>query len=217
MSTLTHPRLPPRRGTGRTTWWSKALLRAVEEAAYSPRDLRTGRALARAGAVGAITVSPGTAVAAVTEGDDAHSVTVTVPELDADSGQMLVEVVASGVGHIAALMSGDLPHAFVEALEESGVELLPYGGELGATCSCQAWLDPCPHALAVMTQVAWLVQGDPFVLLHLRGLSREEVLARLHVRQEAAVEPAADEEDPDLDTAVEAALRAARLLGDVAD
>lgn len=217
MTTLTHPRLPPRRGTGRTTWWSKAMLRAVEEAAYSPRELRLGRAMARAGAVGAITVSPGAAVAAVTEGDDAHSVRVTVPELDADSTQMLVEVIASGVGQIAALMAGDLPHTFVESLEESGVELLPYGGELGSTCSCDAWLDPCPHALAVMTQLAWLVQEDPFVLTHLRGLSREEVLARLHARQEATVEPQADEEDPDLDTAVEAALRAARLLGDLPD
>ena len=48
-------------------------------------------------------------------------------------------------------------------MEEAGVELLPYGGELGSACSCDAWLDPCPHALAVLTQLAWLIQVDPFV------------------------------------------------------
>lgn len=186
--------------------------RAVEESAYTTRDLRAGRAMARAGAVGGITISPGGAVAAVTEGDDAHSVTITVPTLDDDSLAMLVEVIASGVGHIAALMSGQLPHPFVEAVEEAGVELLPYGGELGSACSCDAWLDPCPHALAVLTQVAWLVQDDPFVLTHLRGLPREELMARLHSRQET--DAVNDDADPDLDTALEAALRAARLLGD---
>ena len=46
----THPRLPARRGGGSGTWWSKAVLRAVEEAAFGEKDLRSGRALARSGA-----------------------------------------------------------------------------------------------------------------------------------------------------------------------
>lgn len=145
------------------------MLRAVEEAANAPSDLRSGRALARAGAVGAITVDVGAAVAAVSEGDDTWGVTVTVPALSDDDRSLLVEVVASGVGHIGALLGGVLPHPFVEAVEEAGIELLPYGGEIGAACSCEAWLDPCPHALAVLTQLAWLIQADPFVLTHLRA------------------------------------------------
>ena len=27
--------------------------------------------------------------------------------------------------------------------EEAGVELLPFGGELGSACTCERWLDPC--------------------------------------------------------------------------
>ena len=61
----THPRLPPRRGGGAGTWWSKAVLRAVEEASFGEKELRAGRSLARSGAVGAITVAEGGAVAAV--------------------------------------------------------------------------------------------------------------------------------------------------------
>ena len=226
MSTATtHPRLPQRRGGGTGTWWSKAVLRAVEEAAFGEKELRAGRALARAGAVGAITVHDGGAVAAVTDGHDAFTVEVTVPVLDGTDAAAFVELVAAESGRIGALLAGQLPHAFVEAVEEAGVELLPYGGELGSACTCDAWLDPCPHALAVLTQLAWLIQVDPFVLTHLRGLSRERVLRDLHqlVRKPTADaapdagsggDPASSGSDDvdDLVVAEDAAVRAARLL-----
>ena len=226
MTGTTHPRLPARRGGGGATWWSKAVLRAVEEAAFGEKDLRTGRALARAGAVGSITVSDGGAVAAVTDGHDAYTVEVTVPVLDASDAAAFTELVAAESGRIGALLAGQLPHALVEAIEEAGVELLPYGGELGSACSCDGWLDPCPHALAVLTQLAWLIQADPFVLTHLRGLSRDRVLRDLH----RITRPALDGESPgdstasgagasldpddvdDLVVAEDAAARAARLL-----
>ena len=224
-TTLTHPRLPPRRGGGTGTWWSKAVLRAVEEAAFGEKELRVGRRLARAGAVGSITVSEGGAVAAVTDGEDAWTVEVTVPVLDDSDAAAFTELVAAESGRIGALLAGQLPHAFVEAVEEAGVELLPYGGELGSACTCEAWLDPCPHALAVLTQLAWLIQADPFVLTHLRGLSRDRVLRDLHrltpIRSDAALgrespgdsRPSGDPDDlDDLVVAEDAAARAARLL-----
>ena len=225
-SGTTHPRLPPRRGSGAGTWWSKAVLRAVEEAAFGEKDLRRGRALARAGAVGSITVSEGGAVAAVTDGQDAWTVEVTIPVLDDSDAAAFTELVAAESGRIAALLAGQLPLAFVEAVEEAGVELLPYGGELGSACTCEAWLDPCPHALAVLTQVAWLIQADPFVLTHLRGLSRDRVLRDLHglARPRPAdgvlspespgdSTPSAGADDlDDLVVAEDAAARAARLL-----
>ncbi len=223
---VTHPRLPPRRAGGAGTWWSKAVLRAVEEAAFGDKELRAGRSLARSGAVGAITVEDGGAVAAVTEGQDAYTVEVTLPVLDAGDAAAVTELVAAESGRIGALLAGQLPHSFVEAVEEAGVELLPYGGELGSACTCDSWLDPCPHALAVWTQVGWLIQADPFVLTHLRGLSRDRVLRDLHrlTRPRAltgespgdspssgAVERVDDDPD-DLAVAEDAAARAARLL-----
>ncbi len=217
--TVTHPRIPPRRGGGAGTWWSKAWGRAVEESAFAVAELRRGRALARAGEVGAIAVDTGRCVAAVKDGDDAWTVTVSVPPLDDRDAATFVELVGAESGRIAAMLAGQLPHALVEACEEAGIELLPYGGELGSTCTCDSWLDPCPHALAVLTQVGWLLQDDPFVLLQLRGLSREAVLAGLH---ELAVRSVGrdDGDDPgsgdpvaqDLAVAEDAALRAARML-----
>jgi uncharacterized Zn finger protein len=230
MTATTHPRLAPRRGGAAGTWWSKAVLRAVEEAAFTQQDLRKGRTMARSGAVGAITVGDGDAVAAVTDGHDAFTVEVTVPVLDESDAAAFTELVAAESGRIGALLAGQLPHSFVEAVEEAGVELLPYGGELGSACTCEAWLDPCPHALAVLTQLAWLIQADPFVLTHLRGLSRDRVLRDLHrltsrPGPDAALGPESpgdsrpsevSEPDPDavddLVVAEDAAARAARLL-----
>ncbi|MEI5673316.1 MULTISPECIES: SWIM zinc finger family protein [unclassified Nocardioides] len=209
MSRVLHPRFAVRRGAARaTTWWGKAWVRAVEEAAYAQEDLAGARRLARSGRVGQVTVEEGGYYAAVEDEDGVFTVAGVLPVLDADGRTALVEVVAAEAGRIAALMSGELPHLLVEHADEAGVELLPYGGELGSACTCDAWADPCRHALAVLYQLAWLVEADPFVLLHLRGLARDDLLARLHEREQAA--PAA--QDADLESALDAALRAARLL-----
>jgi uncharacterized Zn finger protein len=197
---VTFARIPPRRSTSRAaTWWGRAWVRAVEEAAYGESDLHSGRALSRSGGIGGITIDRGSVVAACYDRSGVWSVSATVPELDPVSRRAFADVVSGEAGHLAALMSGELPHRLVEQAEEAGVELLPYGGELGSACTCDAWVDPCPHALAVMLQVAWLVDGDPWVLLRLRGLTPEDLTPD---------DPAAD----DLAVAMDAALRAARFV-----
>ncbi len=207
-----HPPQPPRRGSARaTTWWGKAWVRGLEETAYDDADLRRGRALSRAGALGGITVEAGSAVAAVEDHRGLWTASVSVPTLDEAGRAGLVEVVAAESGRIASLLAGDLPHSLVEHAEESGVELLPFGSELEASCSCAAWVDPCSHALALMYQLTWLIEADPLVLLTLRGLSRPELLGRLHARAEGVPDGSADQ-DVSVEAAVDAALRARRIL-----
>ena len=167
---------------------------------------RPGRpAISRSGRIGQISVEPGRFVAAVEDEQGLWAVLGTVQQLDEQASEALVETIAAEAGRVAALLGGDLPHALVEHAEEAGVELLPYGGELGSTCTCDFWADPCPHALAVMYQLTWLLEIDPFVLLHLRGLPRDELLARLHERSGPASAPAVDAVDVDLDVAADAA------------
>lgn len=229
MAAVTHPRVAAARGGRPSGWWAKAWLRAVEESAYGEDDLKRGRSLGRSGQVGAVTVAAGTFLAAVTEGDDPWTVSGTVEGWDEGSVATLVEIVATRSGRIGALLAGDLPLGLVEDAEEAGVELVPYAGELATSCTCEAWVDPCRHALAVMLVLARLLDADPLVLFHLRGLDREDLLARLHARTSPPVPgpvTGADDEDPgvapdeagrgeseaDLDTGVDAVVRAIRVL-----
>ena len=209
-SVASHPPVAPRRGAARaSTWWGKAWVRAVEEAAYAASDAQTARSLSRSGRIGQISIDSGRFVAAVEDEQGLWAVLGSVPVLDPSAADALVETIAAEAGRVAALLHGELPHTLVEHAEESGVELLPYGSELGSTCTCDFWADPCVHALAVLHQLAWLMEADPFVLLQLRGLARDDLLARLHERTEV-VTPSDD--DGDLDAALEAALYAALLL-----
>lgn len=227
---VTHRRIEPRSRVVVRPWWAKAWLRAVEEAAYGEADLRAGGRLARQGMVGAVTVGAGSVLAAVREGDDAWTVTVEVPVLAPDAQEALVEVLASAARRLPDLLAGDLSHQLVEDAEENGVELLPYGGELAAACTCGAPIDPCRHALAVLVQVGWLQADDPFVLLHLRGLARDDLVTRVHAVTAAGAgaggsagggggtgtdaDPGPEPLDP-LDVATDAALRAARILAEL--
>ena len=208
----THPRVPPRRGARATTWWGKAWVRAVEEAAYGEPELKQARSLSRSGRIGGITVDPGRFVAAVEDRDDVLTVTGSVPVLDEADVAALAEAVASEAGRIGALLAGELPHSLVEHAEQTGVELLPYGGELTSRCTCEPWADPCQHALAVMYQLTWLLEADPFVLLELRGIGRDELLARLHAASSGPRPATTDEE-----LRREAMERARRLLAAVDD
>lgn len=220
MTAVTHPPFGPRRSTVRaTTWWGKAWVRAVEESAYAEGELRLGRSLSRSGTLGGITVEPGSIVAAVPDRGEFRSVRILVPVLEQHDLHAFVEVVAAESGRIAALLAGELPHLLVEHTEESGVELLPYGGELDASCTCDAWTQPCAHALAVLHQFTWLLDADPLVLLLVRGLSREGLLASLHElslkaphSENLSSGPEPQSEQPDLDAAAEAAARASRVL-----
>jgi uncharacterized Zn finger protein len=146
----------------------------------------------------------------VIEDDDVWTVTVEVPVLVEESVAAFGELVAAESGRIAQLLGGDLPLELAEHAEEAGVELLPYGGELVAECTCGAWTQPCRHALAVLLQTGWLVDGDPLTLVLLRGLPREDLLAALHAR--TLTEPTAEPADPDEEAAYDAAVRARRLL-----
>ena len=208
-SRVTHARLPAGRRPVRS-WWGKAWQRAVEEAAFSESDLRAGRAIARAGAVGGISVAAGSLLAAVREGDDTWTVEVDVPVLDGPAVSALVDVVAAEAGRIAALLDGELPHELVEHADEAGAELLPYGGELAAGCTCHRALDPCPHAVAVLVQAGWLADADPLVLFALRGLDRDQLIATLHDRGPAPGGRAGELAD-DVEVAADAVVRARRL------
>ena len=171
------------RSTRGSSWWARAWVQAMEDTSLDNGQLRKGRRYANSGQVGTITVSPGRIAAVVHSPEDTYESVVHVDELNDDDWRRFREQVAARAGHIAALLDGEMPHDLVEAAADAGVTLLPGIGDLDPSCTCDAWELPCQHAAALCYQVAWLLDADPFVLLLLRGRTRESLLDELQTAQ----------------------------------
>ncbi|MGW4831838.1 SWIM zinc finger family protein, partial [Amycolatopsis japonica] len=170
-----------KRRTFGNTWWGKAWVEALEERAkLDPNRLPRGRTYARKGTVSKLAVGAGEVTAWV-QGSRAvpYRVTIHMRAFTEPQWESLLGMVGSRLGHVAALLDGELPAELAEDARSAGADLLPGPGDLRPKCSCPDSANPCKHVAAVYYLVADEVDADPFVLFLLRGRPREAVLAEL--------------------------------------
>ncbi|MFJ4273235.1 SWF or SNF family helicase [Streptomyces coelicoflavus] len=184
--------LPPAQGRGfAQTWWGRAWLKALEDAAMDTAQVKAGRRLARAGAVGAVSVRPGRITAVVQDRDrTAHRADVLLERLSDAQWDRFVDMAIERSGHVAALLDRDMPPHLVEDAAAAGIDLLPGMGDLEPECDCGAW-DHCGHTAALCYQVARLLDQDPFVLLLMRGRAESTVLDALQTQRSTPAEEVA--------------------------
>jgi uncharacterized Zn finger protein len=139
-----------------------------------------GRAYARSGRVTELRAPPGRLEARV-QGSRAtpYLVELGVPVLDDAEWDLVVAAVAGQVRHAARLLANQAPDALVGELEAHGVRLFPHPAEIAPSCSCDDPSPWCKHVAAVVEVSADRLDGDPFLLLRLRGRGRERLLADL--------------------------------------
>jgi uncharacterized Zn finger protein len=202
--------LPPARGRGFTqTWWGQAWLKALEDTALDSEQVRTGRRLARAGAVGAVSVRPGRITAVVKDRDGTtHRADVLLAELSGEQWERFVDMAVERAGHVAALLDREMPPHLVEDAAAAGIDLLPGMGDLEPECGCGAW-DHCGHTAALCHQVARLLDQDPFVLLLMRGRAERPLLDAL---QERSATPLEETREPSAGVDAAEAYAAGNLL-----
>ncbi|MFI0544193.1 SWF or SNF family helicase [Streptomyces sp. WSLK1-3] len=190
--------LPPAHGRGfAQTWWGQAWLRALEDTALDSGQVKTGRGLARAGAVGAVSVRPGRITAVVQDRDrTAHRADVLLAELPTEQWDRLLDLAVERSGHVAALLDREMPTHLVEDAASEGIDLLPGLGDLEPECDCGAW-DHCGHTAALCYQVARLLDQDPFVLFLMRGRAEDALLEALRARSAAPAETAPEPDGVD--------------------
>lgn len=181
-------------------WVGEAWRRLVESYTgdHAPRVAR-GRGFARAGRVRALSVDPGQAVAECVA-SQGYRVAVRLPVFDPKAWDRVIEVLAQDLARVAELLEGKLALDLVRLLESKGRSLLPKRDELDGDCDCGDFLLPCAHMVAVHYVLADALDGDPFLLLTLRGRTMDQVLAGLRKRwgDPSAGEPVnqTDEEAP---------------------
>ncbi len=185
------------------SWWARAWVAALEDRAQlDPNRLPRGLAYARAGNVDDLAVGPGEIRAEVGGRErQPYQVRIRVRSFDDRQWGQVLDVIAARASHTAALIAGQLPEEVGAAVADAGLTLLPGAGELGPRCTCPDEADPCKHAAAVCYLVAQAMDADPFLVLLLRGRSRDEVLAGLRARRGRPdeAEPGAGIPDPDDD------------------
>ena len=163
-----------------TTWWGRQWLQAVESVstAFANR-LPRGLSYAASGQVSGLTIKPGQVVAKVQgRRSSPYKVVIQLRSLSPSQWKKVSEMLADRAAFTASLLAGEMPERMTDVFEQCGLSLFPKRHkELKTSCSCPDWANPCKHIAATLYMIGEALDRDPFLLLALRGRSREELLA----------------------------------------
>ncbi|MEU3454196.1 SWIM zinc finger family protein [Micromonospora sp. NPDC006766] len=168
------------RGAIGRSWWSRRFLEVLESFALGTR-LTRGKAYARRGQVLRLDVAPGLVTASV-QGSrpKPYPVRIGLAAYPDEVWQRIEADLAGQAFFSARLLAGDLPAELEEVFAAAGAPLFPADVvELTQRCGCPDFAVPCKHLAASFYLLAEAFDADPFQLLHWRGRSRAELLARL--------------------------------------
>ncbi len=174
--------------TGERSWWASAWISTFEERSrLDPNRMPRGLEYAASGQVGDLTLMPGEARARA-QGRIAvpYDIRIRVRPFTDQEWDRVLDVISAHVGRAAALLDGELPPEIAKDVASTGLDLVPGVAEVGPRCTCPDEAEPCKHSAGACFLVADALDTDPFVLLLLRGRTRDEVLAGLRSRRRAA-------------------------------
>lgn len=178
-------------------WWAKRWLAVLEGFNLGAR-LTRGRTYARQGQVLSIELEKGVVKARVQGSRPRpYDIRIQFRTLNTQEWERVVQVIASQALFAAKLFNGEMPQEIERAFTAAQVALFPQAYQDWETsCSCPDWSNPCKHIAAVYYLLGEEFDRDPFLLFKLRGLERDEFLARLGVQHPPAAveEPSSAEE-----------------------
>lgn len=163
-------------------WWVGRWMRSLS-LMFDATRLAAGRALAQEGRVLSMEAQLGLVTARVqAEAPEAMPYRVHLsfaPLSDAQWDRVIVLLGERAI-YAAQLMNGELPEEIETVFRASGVSLFPANlQELGVECTCSDWAISCKHRAAVCYLLGAWFDRDPFLLLTLRGRTRDQIAAAL--------------------------------------
>jgi uncharacterized Zn finger protein len=182
------------------SWWAKRWIAVLESFDIGAR-LGRGRSYARKGQVLSINVGKGT-VSAKVQGSrpTPYEVSIKLDRLTDKDWDSLLQALSGQALFVARLLSGEMPQDIEKVFDQAGLSLFPRRhADLKTSCSCPDSSNPCKHIAALYYLLGEEFDRDPFLLFQLRGLSRDELLARLN----ALAQPIAAAETASENVAVE--------------
>jgi uncharacterized Zn finger protein len=185
-----------RSGSFGTSWWARRWIEVLESFDIGAR-LSRGRSYARRGQVVSIQVDRGSVKAQVQGSRPRpYDVSIAVKTLAEADWERVIEALAGQALYAAKLLAGELPRDIEALFRGLGLTLFPgKRDDLSTSCSCPDWSNPCKHIAAAYYLLGEEFDRDPFLILALRGLARDDLLARL-ARAAVANEPEAAGQEP---------------------
>lgn len=183
--------MPPRRDESsykRSTenWWADRWLSVLYRFGWKGR-LANGRMYADEGRVTQFLVEPGRVRAAV-QGSRTHAydVTIQIRPLPDSDWDLIVDILSCQALFTAQLLAGEMPLDIEEVFVAAYAPLFPRSKEdIKAHCTCPDYANPCKHIAAVYYVLADHFDKDPFLIFHLRGRSREQLIGMLRAARAA--------------------------------
>lgn len=190
------------RGAFTASWWGRRWLAVLESLGLGGR-LARGRSYARSGQVISLEIKQGLVAAAV-QGSrkEPYRVRISLKIIEPPQRAALSKALAADLSLAAAMLGGELPTAVEQCFEQAGAPLFPRRlSDLVTWCSCPDSSNPCKHVAAVCYLLAEEFDRDPFLLLTIRGIGRDQFMAMLGsvataVETGRDAEPAAPETQP---------------------
>lgn len=163
-----------------TQWWTLGFVSYMENIASS-KQIKAAKNYVNSGSVVEMNVNAGVVEGKVQDSRKApyhvrlYSSLPKPEQLEEIKRRLSEKAIYS-----ALLLSGEMPAAVYEIFTASGVALMPQDYVKGRLlCSCPEPQDICKHILAVMIVLIGAFDRDPFLLLKMRGLDKEDILSSL--------------------------------------
>lgn len=166
-------------------WWGQRWQELLDHAGPSAaRRVQRGQALARRGAVEDLRIEPGVIQGVVREDRVVpYRVELRWPPPDDAAWEAAIAALSAELRFTAALLDGHLPEGIDEVLAGAGVPVLPTLDDLQLVCTCTERVRLCRHVAALYTAAGALIDRDPFLLLTLRGRTRDALLRALRTER----------------------------------
>ncbi|MDR1650443.1 MAG: hypothetical protein LBR87_01495 [Synergistaceae bacterium] len=163
-----------------TRWWTEGFVRRISEIA-SPKQINAAKNYARAGRVVSLAVSPGLIEAKVQGRRRApYCVRLHASLMSEARMEEIKRKISEKAIYRVTLLAGDIPGELSELFKSSGMPLsmASFSGRR-QQCSCSEPEEICKHILAAVYVAAAAFSRDPFLLMKLRGIGRDDLLRLL--------------------------------------
>lgn len=113
----------------------------------------------------------------------AYETSIALDPVSIETWEKVIDALVSDPLLNARLLSGEFPKEIDAVFQQHDAALAPAEGEaIAVTCDCKE-PQPCKHGACVAMLLTEAVDADPFILLDLRGIARDQVLERLRQRR----------------------------------